>query len=70
MNLFDSEAKIGSIVGVLLAVAGIALALLGNGDAMIIGAGLVGMAAVILLAVDFYLVGRSEDIYRRHRPHG
>ena len=70
MNLFDTEAKTASIVGIALAIAGIVLALAGSGDVMIIGAGVVGIAAVILLAVDFYLVGRSEDIYRRHHPHG
>jgi hypothetical protein len=70
MRLFDRTAFFGTAAGVLIAIGGIVLAFAAGGDAAIIGAGLVGIAAVILLAVDFYLVGRSEDIDRMHHPHG
>jgi uncharacterized oligopeptide transporter (OPT) family protein len=70
MHLFDREAVIATIAGVVLAIAGIVVALVAGGEAAIIGVGIVGVAAVILLAVDFYLVGRSEDLDRMHHPHG
>jgi hypothetical protein len=70
MHLFDREAKIATLTALMLAIAGIVIALVTGGTAAIIGVGIVAIAAVVLLAVDFYLVGRSEDIYRRHHPHG
>jgi hypothetical protein len=70
MKLFDTEARVATVVALVLASAGIVIALIAAGTTAIIGAGLVGIAAVILLAIDFYLVGRSEDLDRMHHPHG
>jgi hypothetical protein len=70
MRLFDTEARVATVVATLLAVAGIIVALVGSGTVAIIGAALVGIAAVVMLGVDFYLVGRSEDLDRMRHHHG
>lgn len=59
-----------TIAAVLLAIAGVVLTVTGGTEVAIIGAGLIGVAAVLAVAVIFYLTGRSEDIDRRHHPHG
>lgn len=70
MQLFDFTARITSLAAVLLAIAGVILAIAGGAGATIIGVGMVGVAAVLAVAVVFYLVGRSEDRDRVHHPHG
>jgi hypothetical protein len=70
MRLFDSTARNTMIAAALLAVAGLILAVAGGTTAMIIGAGMIGVAAVLVVAIVFYLVGRSEDQDRLHHPHG
>lgn len=52
------------------ALVGVVVILLADGDAIVtaIGAGLVGVAAVIAVAEVFYVVGRSEDRERASGP--
>lgn len=70
MRLFDRNASVATAVAVVLAVAGVVIALASNGVASVIGAGLAAIAAVLLIAVAFYVVGRSEDRHRLTHRHG
>lgn len=70
MHLFDRDARIAAAAALLLVVGGMVLALAADGTASIIGAGLAGIGAAILIGVAFYVVGRSEDLDRIHHPHG
>jgi hypothetical protein len=53
-----------------VAIAGVLLVALADGTLATIGAGLLGVATVLLLSAFFYVVGRGEDRDRRERPGG
>ena len=55
---------------VALLVAGIVIAILADGKGDVVGFGLGGLGAVVLVGLAFYAVGRSEDRDREQRPLG
>jgi hypothetical protein len=64
-------ARVTVLLGALAAIAGVAVLALGrSGVATIVGAALVGLAAVLLTGLAFLLVGESEDRDRLRRPRG
>ena len=58
------------IAGVVLLVAGIVVAAVADGKGDVIGFGVGGAGAVLLVGLAFYAVGRSEDRDREQRPSG
>jgi O-antigen/teichoic acid export membrane protein len=58
------------LAGVVLLVAGIVVAAVADGKGDVVGFGVGGAGAVILVALAFYAVGRSEDRDRERRPMG
>lgn len=56
--------------GVALLVAGIVIAAAADGKGDVVGFGVGGAGAVLLVALAFYAVGRSEDRDREQRPMG
>jgi membrane associated rhomboid family serine protease len=56
--------------GVIAAIAGVLLVALGNETASIIGAVLIGLSAVIFVALAFLLVGEGEERDRITNPRG
>ena len=58
------------IAGVVLLVAGIVVAVTGDGKADAVGFGIGGAGAILLVGLAFYAVGRSEDLDRERRPNG
>ena len=57
-------------VGVALLVAGVVIAAVADGKGDVVGFGVGGAGAVVLVALAFYAVGRSEDRDREQRPMG
>jgi drug/metabolite transporter (DMT)-like permease len=53
-----------------VALAGVLLVALGGDKLATVGAGLLGVAAVLVLSAFFYSVGRAEDRDRERRPRG
>ncbi|HEX2088273.1 MAG TPA: hypothetical protein VHF89_21485 [Solirubrobacteraceae bacterium] len=58
------------IAGVVLLVAGVVVAAIGDGKVDVVGFGLGGAGVVLLVGLAFYAVGRSEDVDREQRPMG
>jgi drug/metabolite transporter (DMT)-like permease len=58
------------IAGVALLVAGIVIAIAADGKGDVVGFGVGGAGAVLLVGLAFYAVGRSEDRDREQRPTG
>ena len=58
------------IVGVVLLVAGVVIAAIADGKGDVVGFGVGGAGAVLLVGLAFYAVGRSEDRDRERRPMG
>ena len=58
------------VAGLVLLVAGIVIASVGDGKADAIGFGIGGAGAILLVGLAFYAVGRSEDRDRERRPSG
>jgi len=56
--------------GIALVVAGVAVGLLADGKGDVIGFGVGGAGAILLVGLAFYAVGRSEDRDREQRPMG
>ena len=56
--------------GIALVVAGLAVGLLADGKGDVIGFGVGGAGAILLVGLAFYAVGRSEDRDREQRPMG
>lgn len=55
------------ILGVVLLVAGIVIAAVADGKGDVVGFGVGGAGAVLLVGLAFYAVGRSEDLERERR---
>ena len=58
------------IAGAVLLVAGIVLAAVGDHKLDVAGFAVGGAGAIVLVALAFYAVGRSEDRDREQRPRG
>lgn len=58
------------IAGVALLVVGVLIAVFADGKGDVVGFGVGGAGAVLLVALAFYAVGRSEDRDREQRPMG
>jgi hypothetical protein len=58
------------VAGVVLLVAGIAIAAVADGKGDVVGFAVGGAGAVLLVGLAFYAVGRSEDRDREQRPMG
>ena len=58
------------VAGVVLLVAGVVIAAVGDGKTDVVGFGVGGAGAILLVGLAFYAVGRSEDLDREQRPHG
>ena len=58
------------ILGAVLLVAGIVIAAVADGKGDVVGFGVGGAGAILLVALAFYAVGRSEDRDREQRPMG
>jgi hypothetical protein len=58
------------IVGVALLVAGVVIGAIADGKGDVVAFGVGGAGAVLLVALAFYAVGRSEDRDREQRPMG
>ena len=58
------------IAGAVLLVVGLAIAIVADGKGDVIGFGVGGAGAVLLVGLAFYAVGRSEDRDREQRPMG
>jgi hypothetical protein len=58
------------IAGVLLLVAGVVISLVTDGKGDVVGFGVGGAGAILLVGLAFYAVGRSEDLDREQRPSG
>ena len=58
------------IAGVVLLVAGILIAAVADGKGDVVGFGVGGAGAILLVGLAFYAVGRSEDRDREQRPMG
>ena len=58
------------VAGVVLLVAGVVIAAIADGKGDVVGFGVGGAGAVLLVALAFYAVGRSEDRDREQRPMG
>ncbi len=59
-------------LGVLLLAVGIGLSIAGGSESVLLVVGLaaVGLGTVTLTAVLFYVIGRTEDEYRKRHPSG
>jgi threonine dehydrogenase-like Zn-dependent dehydrogenase len=68
-DLIDKRALIAFAVIALVGGA-IALALADGTVVMVIGAGLIGLAAIALVSLAFLLIGQSEERDRRRNPRG
>ena len=58
------------ILGAVLLVAGVVIAAVADGKGDVVGFGVGGAGAVLLVGLAFYAVGRSEDRDRQQRPMG
>ena len=58
------------IAGVALLVAGVVVSIVADGKGDVVGFGLGGAGAILLVGLAFYAVGRSEDRDREQRPSG
>ncbi|HEX8119932.1 MAG TPA: hypothetical protein VF549_01585 [Solirubrobacteraceae bacterium] len=58
------------VAGLVLLVAGIVLAAVGDHKLDVAGFGVGGAGAIVLVGLAFYAVGRSEDRDREQRPSG
>ncbi|HEV2812670.1 MAG TPA: hypothetical protein VGW10_05395 [Solirubrobacteraceae bacterium] len=58
------------IAGAVLLVIGVAIAVIADGKGDVVGFGVGGAGAVLLVGLAFYAVGRSEDRDREQRPQG
>ncbi len=58
------------VAGVVLIVAGVVIAAVADGKGDVVGFGVGGAGAVLLVGLAFYAVGRSEDRDREQRPGG
>ena len=56
--------------GVALLIAGLVVAVAADGKGDVVAFGIGGAGAVLLVALAFYAVGRSEDRDRERRPGG
>lgn len=56
--------------GLVLLVAGVVIAIVADGKGDVVGFGVGGAGAVLLVGLAFYAVGRSEDRDRERRPTG
>lgn len=58
------------IAGVALLVAGVVVGVVADGKGDVVGFGVAGVGAILLVGLAFYAVGRSEDRDREQRPSG
>ncbi len=58
------------IVGVVLLLAGVVVSVVADGKGDVVGFGVAGAGAILLVGLAFYAVGRSEDRDREQRPGG
>ena len=58
------------LVGVVLLIVGVVIAAIADGKGDVVGFGVGGAGAVLLVGLAFYAVGRSEDRDREQRPMG
>jgi drug/metabolite transporter (DMT)-like permease len=58
------------IAGVVLLVAGVVVSVAADGKGDVVGFGVAGAGAILLVGLAFYAVGRSEDRDREQRPGG
>jgi threonine dehydrogenase-like Zn-dependent dehydrogenase len=68
-DTIDSRALI-ALSAISLAAGATVLALAGGTVAMVIGAGLIGLAAIAVVSLAFLLIGQSEERDRRRNPRG
>jgi MFS family permease len=68
-DLIDKRALI-AFAAIALVGGAIVLALADSTVAMVIGAGLIGLAAIALVSLAFLLIGQSEERDRRRHPRG
>ena len=58
------------VAGVVLLVAGILISVFADAKGDVVGFGVGGAGAILLVGLAFYAVGRSEDLDREQRPQG
>ena len=58
------------VLGIALLVAGLLVAAVADGKGDVVGFGIGGAGAIVLVGLAFYAVGRSEDRDRERRPTG
>ncbi len=58
------------VAGVVFLVAGLVIGIAADGKGDVVGFGVGGAGAILLVGLAFYAVGRSEDRDRERRPGG